>query len=788
MKQLYILLLIFVFNLGYAQNRLQRLDKTDMETAILFSSFPMIDISEYQSNINTNYTFFQVYKSLAERDLENRFQDIENYKLKSEEDYKNNRISLAALISDFEVIKPDALDNGNVAIDQEGYIIKTNTDSSVFNKKEISIITPLRSKHKGLKVNFNLYDENIINTTSKQITNIKIDFDNGESFKDVTINSNFEVVYSSDGEKLLTFLINFNDGSTKRSQSSLKINYSNEELNSYFNRVITTFQSTNTAPPNLAPYGENNDIGTGEYEIFLSDDNVLDKPIFLVDGFDPGDTRDITGIYDLLNFDDAGTSSNLADVVRAEGFDVVILNFPVYTRTSDNEVIDGGADFIERNAMLLVELIEIINSSKVGSAEQNVIIGPSMGGIISRYALNFMENSGINADTRLWISFDSPHLGANVPIGFQYLFNKIAYGLQLGGLGGDQSIEALRPLVDDFLRSAAAKQMLTDHFDAHITSGTQFDPNLKLPIAHPWHQIFYDAMNALTSSGFPENLRKVSIINGSGIGNPYQDKNGMDIEPDFLSIDIETLQIGSGVTSADADFFSRFTPLAEQENQTGFVFIDAPFLCFCDFTASSNVEANSFSDGIDAAPGGLFDIGGITGDLGSDPVITGFLDGLTTDVFNFIPTVSAMALSNDGEIDWYHIPTNLTTQRTVDNETPFDAWYMPDDNENHVSLNQSNVDFALQEIRNMTLGNQEIDDLVFKFEKNPIDDKLILLSNQNQNADISIIDFTGKIVFKTNTLLSNRISIPINLNSGFYILEVLGEDNSRFATKFIVNK
>ena len=174
------------------------------------------------------------------------------------------------------------------------------------------------------------------------------------------------------------------------------------------------------------------------------------------------------------------------------------------------EIIDGGADFIERNAMLLVELIDIINTTKIPTADQNVIIGPSMGGIISRFALNFIESSGGVADTRLWISFDSPHLGANVPIGFQYLFNKMAYGLQLGGLGGDQSIEALRPLVDDFLRSPAAKQMLTDHFDAHITSGTDFDLNLRLPIAHPWHNLLY---NELIMSGFPQNVRKVSIIN-----------------------------------------------------------------------------------------------------------------------------------------------------------------------------------------------------------------------------------------------------------------------------------
>ena len=31
-------------------------------------------------------------------------------------------------------------------------------------------------------------------------------------------------------------------------------------------------------------------------------------------------------------------------------------------------------------------------------------------------------------DTRLYISFDSPHLGANIPIGIQYFFNYMVNG------------------------------------------------------------------------------------------------------------------------------------------------------------------------------------------------------------------------------------------------------------------------------------------------------------------------------------------------------------------------
>ena len=114
-------------------------------------------------------------------------------------------------------------------------------------------------------------------------------------------------------------------------------------------------------------------------------------------------------------------------------------------------LIDGGADFIERNAMLLVELLDIINTAKApNSPEQNVIIGPSMGGIISRYALNYMEANTIDADTRLYLSFDSPHLGANVPIGLQHQLNYLAFNSL------SPSVE-IQPLIDGFLKSSAAR-------------------------------------------------------------------------------------------------------------------------------------------------------------------------------------------------------------------------------------------------------------------------------------------------------------------------------------------
>lgn len=64
----------------------------------------------------------------------------------------------------------------------------------------------------------------------------------------------------------------------------------------------------------------------------------------------------------------------------------------------------------------------------VVSCTKNVVLGTSMGGIVSRYALGDMHAKHIvspvsnpDHDTRIYFSHDSPHWGVNVPLGMQAL-------------------------------------------------------------------------------------------------------------------------------------------------------------------------------------------------------------------------------------------------------------------------------------------------------------------------------------------------------------------------------
>ena len=158
--------------------------------------------------------------------------------------------------------------------------------------------------------------------------------------------------------------------------------------------------------------GHNNlegQVRAGAY-IFLSADNILNRPVILLDGY---------AMIDECGYSVVGETGNrfndFTNELLDRGYDVIYLNY---------EYI---GNYIENNAAILSELLQDVNEAKLQNAaeygvpiEQNVVLGFSLGGIISRYELARMETENIDHDTRLYISVDTPHKGANIPLGIQH--------------------------------------------------------------------------------------------------------------------------------------------------------------------------------------------------------------------------------------------------------------------------------------------------------------------------------------------------------------------------------
>lgn len=487
-------------------------------------------------------------------------------------------------------------------------------------------------------------------------------------------------------------------------------------------------------------------FGEGEYEIFLDVvDGILDKPIIVLDGFDPGDSRDIAGLYASLTF----AGDNLADILRAEGFDIVILNAPQYT--TGGKDIDGGADYIQRNAMVLVEMINFLNAEKVGD-EELVVLGPSMGGLIARYALAYMEQNTLPTETRLYISFDSPHRGANIPVSLQYLVNYLAQEV------GDPDAQAL---VDFVLNSPAAKEMLYDHLLGHLLSGSTYeqDPTLLLPAGAP---DFRDAFQAeLDALGFPQQVRNVTMVNGSALGATIG-------TPGMQVIDT-TLDLGAGIT---ADVNLHFVPPASQTNNiTTFdtFFIGIPIASF-----GADAEAFAFTDGVDAAPGGISSISQALGNGNGNPVIIAFIEALDQDDFSFIPVISALAIDN--EDDWYAIPDIGGTHTS-----PFVNTYIPDENEPHTAITAASAQFALEEIRNGVLAVSDIAlSEKYLLSENPVSEQIKIkldASFSYSEVNVTLYSISGQQVFSEKIEnAEGEITLNHSLSSGIYILNLADTD------------
>ena len=740
-KSILSVFLIFISIPLFSQNIndiLPKFNKKGMETDILYNPAGVSNIEKINDKKQNLYDFYQVYKSISFSDFKQRYNELEKIKKNVKNTTLTDKVNFGIIYTEYDTFIPDLDMKKALRKTKKNTFKLRRNNKQIFDKKELFVTAALKQIQRGTKIDFVIGEGTFINTTDKKITKIEIDFGDDYGFRDVNIGETIKVHYQIPGKKDISTRLFFLDGSKNESFSSLEVVYSNEEFSQMNNQEIVGFTSSTTDPPYIQPYNEYPFKGWGEMSIFHSSDGVLDKPIFLIDGFDPSDSRNIEAIYAQLNY----SGGNLGDQVRSQGYDIVVLNFPTYFREEDQVWIYGGADYIERNAMLLVELIKSINNSKVGN-EKNIVIGPSMGGLISRYALGYMESQNIDHDTRLYISFDAPHVGANVPIGFQHMFNFLAYGLDTWV--GDFSVEALRPLVDGMLKSPAARQMLWDHFEPHLQSGSaDFDNGNSLPQPHSFHNIFYDALDNVGLEEYPVNTRNVAIINGSGNLSKFNFKNGNPVNPGDQVLDAFLPEVASGT---DAYLDSWYTPDINVTSTVSKVYIDAPWICFCDITSEALSRSHGHTAGPDTVPGGLFNIEELAASFAvSDPLVATFINELKTNYFTFIPSISGMDYFTNNWNDFMGNPDN----------TPFDAWSMPSQNEEHVKLTPQNVEFALSEIYNGTsVGNILADQ----------DKKSALVFSENENQGV----VNGKIYRSSSQGQASRGGNGMNNNVFGYI-------------------
>ena len=235
----------------------------------------------------------------------------------------------------------------------------------------------------------------------------------------------------------------------------------------------------------------------GTWGVYYGCDDVLDKPVIVIEGFDPLNTKRLdknNGLFFSNLYSVNDTKQNILDKLMEVGYDIVILDF------EDNPI---GLTFSGR---LVAELIETINNRKVGNHEL-IVMGRSGGGLLARYALAYLESIGVDHQTRMLLTIDSPHQGANIQLGFQHFLDYIANTPTVKATLGLAAIIMSNDLLSLTINSVYAQQLLYYHHSA--TSNNAYPSPLK--------NNFFSNLKSL-NGGYPKKLMKVAISCGSKNG------------------------------------------------------------------------------------------------------------------------------------------------------------------------------------------------------------------------------------------------------------------------------
>jgi hypothetical protein len=450
---------------------------------------------------------------------------------------------------------------------------------------------------------------------------------------------------------------------------------------------------------------------------------VLDRPLIVAEGFDPDNDYDYLDFVDdddngglLVRVNDAFNGQTLRDALEADGYDLVFVNY------------DNGTDYIQNNAYLLQRVIEYVNANKTGS-EQNVVLGLSMGGLVGRYALRDMEVNGLglNHNTRLFVSHDSPHQGANVPLGFQAMVRQLsgyAIGLGLPGLYYNLSLTDISPELGEgvnVLQRPATRQMVK----YQLSGIGNFIAN-----DNSMHNAF---MTEYSNLGYPQQTqRNIAISSGSECAQPqdiaaYGEFLNINESADFrywsslvtsvlgVLTSEPLLSVGNLLTTSSklkATFIVNALPnQATQRIYKGKLQVKkkVAFLIPVNTTLfDRSFNSSSTMLPLDSSPGGIFDIadfGGAPGDLGlSENVFKNNIRlAFEETAFSFIPTFSSLDIGSGTQTI-----TNTDAARvyspvappTGSKNIPFDNFFTNRIvNENHIQFTLENGNWLLDELR-----------------------------------------------------------------------------------------
>jgi hypothetical protein len=610
---------------GRATDALDRilgdLDPAAFPSGILYDRvLPLSDIEDHdgseRSTPATLRVWRQMYHEIGRASLAApSWPDLSTVLANGKAALRRGVVPVAIMNFEYERIRPDALKDGALTVAGDQLVIGPGEP---FVHRRVFAAAALQGyTHHGGNVKFVLGRDWYFSNDLTAPRAVSIDFGDGLGPRRVDFGREIEVSYVEPGGKTIRVELSLADGSVLHGGF-------------YYDVVALAAPAPDDTLQIVASIPYLGEFGTGEAYVYLSDLNeTLTNPVVVVEGFDFDDTMGWEELYAILN------EQNMIETIRSLGYDIVVLNFTHAT------------DYLQRNAFVLVELLAQVNAT-IDPDQDIALAGASMGGVVSRYALTYMEANALDPNLRVYISFDAPQRGANIPLGIQYWLAFFA----------DDSEDAARLLAA--LDSPGARQMLAYHHTDPPGATGESDP------------LRSDFVAELASLGdYPADMRKVSIVNGSG----SQTDQGYPAGDQIIEWEYGSLLI---------DIIGNVWSVPDGTSQTIFHGLIDPIF----FPADEQIVAVGGTSPYDTAPGGFRPS---MAQMDTVPAPYGDIVALH-DNHCFIPTVSALDLDTD---DLFY---DVAGDPDIYAHTPFDAVYFPVENQEHATITAENAAWFLDEV------------------------------------------------------------------------------------------
>jgi len=425
----------------------------------------------------------------------------------------------------------------------------------------------------------------------------------------------------------------------------------------------------------------------------------LMKPLIMVEGIDfgykgyPNGWKDgkygENGYIDLLNgkswnvpeqkwenWEAIKNSPEVIEKFRRNGYDIVYIDF-----------FDGAED-MNLNAEVVIGVIQEIQQRMCGMEMH--VLGVSMGGVVAKRALRFMELRKLPNCVLSLTTFDSPHMGANIPLGLQKLISRLR----------DNS-DDLKDKFHRVLRRPATRQLLVVHEESDINCSS--------------YRNLWVREDSLYGN-FPQKPWLFGIANGSNGGdNEVMSSLGRDMKPGDLLVNVKIpWYITTGVMYKElvdlyAVHYSKKKNVLVGEIYRVMELKSHLLNLKWDHVAGSYIEKFDFVKALDKSF---------------------FLDAnVYFDKTAFVPAFSALSITSK-QFNLYTLPNEQFTLTPIlqgytisgDLKSPFHRMYTPKANQSHIKLDTSkggNIEWLITQLNSLEVfsGLNVISDYNFRSPK-----------------------------------------------------------------------